>query len=310
MIYKYVTTLKIKNERLKGIVFAGTTAFLWGFLAIALKVAVNHVEAITVAWFRFAFAFIALFTILFWTRRETVKLMTSPPLLALVAGIGLGFNYVGYIKGLDLTTPSSAQIIIQLAPIMLAVVGLVVFKEKLSRVQSLGFILALTGFYLFYKDKLGFSLLDGQQSFNTGVLLVIFSAASWVVYAAIQKVLVKKFHAQSLNLIIYLVPALMLIPFITIGDLMAMSPWVWALMIFLGLNTVVAYGALAEAFKYLEANKVGIIITLNPMITIATMLILTSFEVSWIAPEHISLRGIIGAGLVVTGAVLAVRSKK
>ena len=234
----------------------------------------------------------------------------SPPLLAMIAGIGLGFNYVGYIKGLELTSPSSAQIIIQLAPLMLAVVGLVLFREKLTRLQGLGFVLALTGFFMFYKDQLGFLFSDGHKSFNLGVIMVIIGAISWVVYAALQKLLVKKYHAQSLNLIIYLVPTIMLIPFITISNLSSLSTGLWALMIFLGINTLVAYGALAEAFKYLEANKVGIIITLNPMITIATMLMLTYLEVSWIAPEYISIQGVLGAVLVVSGAVLAVSSRK
>ena len=131
-----------------------------------------------------------------------------------------------------------------------------------------------------------------------------------VTYAAIQKVLVHKYNAQSLNLIIFLVPTLFLIPFVSFSDFVGLSFAVWALLAFLGLNTIIAYGALAEAFKYIDANKVGVIITVNPMITIAIMLILTALEVNWIAPEHISLWGILGAGLVVAGAILAVRSKK
>jgi len=214
-----------------------------------------------------------------------------------------------YIKGLDLTSPSNAQIIIQIAPLTLAIVGLTLFKEKLSKTQVVGFIIAISGFILFYRDQLS-NLFSGIDTYNTGTIMVVFSAFSWVFYAASQKYLVKKYDAQSLNLIIFFVPTIFLIPFISLSGFEGLSFGVWVLMIFLGLNTIIAYGALAEAFRYLEANKVGIIITLNPIITIAIMLTITALEVTWIAPEYINLMGILGAGFVVVGAILTVRSKK
>lgn len=294
----------------KGIMFAAITATLWGFLAIALKVAVGYIDPIAVAWFRFLFAFVFLFGILFFSNKEKTKLILRPPLLAIIAGIGLGFNYVGYIKGLQLTTPNSAQVVIQIAPIILAIIGLIFFKERLSKVQALGFLLALSGFVLFYYDKLSSFFNETRDTFNFGILLVVLGALSWVIYAALQKVLVKKYNPQSLNLIVFLVPGILLIPFVPMDAFMNLSLPMWGLLAFLGVNTLVAYGSLAEAFRHLEANKVGIIITLNPMITIAAMYLLSILEVSWIAPEKISVFGLMGAVMVVTGAIFAVRSKK
>jgi len=297
------------NNRTKGIIYASITAFLWGFLAIALKVAVKYIDPTSVAWFRFIFAFSMLFILMIINNKQVIKILFKPPLMAILAGIGLGLNYVFYIKGLDLTSPSNAQILIQIAPMSLAIIGLTVFKERLNRIQLVGFGLAILGFLLFYFDQLS-NLFIGTDTYNTGTLMVVFAAFGWVVYAALQKVLVRKFNAQGLNLIIFLIPAIFLLPFVSLSDFQGLTIGVWALLIFLGLNTIVAYGALAESFKYIEANKVSIIITLNPMITIAVMSILTMMEVTWIAPEIINWQGLLGAGLVVTGAVLAVKSKK
>ena len=44
----------------KGIIYASITAFFWGFLAIALKIAVREIEPVTVVWFRFLIAFVLL----------------------------------------------------------------------------------------------------------------------------------------------------------------------------------------------------------------------------------------------------------
>ena len=45
----------------KGIYYASFTAFLWGFLAIALKVALKELSPVTVTWVRFIVAFVSLF---------------------------------------------------------------------------------------------------------------------------------------------------------------------------------------------------------------------------------------------------------
>ena len=297
------------SDTSKGILYASITALMWGFLAIALKVALKEVDPYTVAWFRFFLAFILLSVYLSVRNPAYLKILARPPILAIVAAIGLAVNYVGYIMGVGLTTPSNAQILIQLAPILLAITGLVFFKEKLTRTQTIGFLIAIVGFSLFYQDQLG-NLLSSAEVYNRGILVVIGSAVAWVFYGAFQKMLVRQYHPQSLNLIIYGLPIFLLIPFIDIGSLAKLSFGMWLVMIYLGINTLLAYGFLAEAFKNLEANKVAIIITMNPIITITTMLILTFLEVSWIEPERIGFLGIVAALLVVSGAILAVRSKK
>jgi len=297
------------SDSSRGILFASVTALMWGFLAIALKVALKEVDPVTLAWFRFLLAFVLLLIFLGIRSPQSIKILTNPPLLAIIAAIGLAVNYVGYIKGVELTSPSNAQILIQIAPVLLAISGLVFFKEKMTRIQAFGFIMAITGFIVFYKDQLS-NLLTSEKIYNTGILVVVGASFTWVVYAVLQKILVRKYNPQSLNLIIYGVPAIILIPFIELQHLFSLSVGMWLLLIYLGVNTFLAYGFLAEAFKLLEANKVGIIVTLNPMITIVTMLTLTYLEVSWIEPERISSLGIFGALLVISGAILAVRSKK
>ena len=57
-------------DRRFGLLMAGTTALLWGFLAIALKVAVADVDVPTIVWFRFTFAFTALALIVGRRRRS------------------------------------------------------------------------------------------------------------------------------------------------------------------------------------------------------------------------------------------------
>jgi drug/metabolite transporter (DMT)-like permease len=81
----------------------------------------------------------------------------------------------------------------------------------------------------------------------------------------------------------------------------------WSKLIFLGANTLIAYGCMSEALKYIPANKVSMIITLNPIITIATMELLKPFQLQWPAPEKTTFIGFFGACLLVLGVILSIK---
>ena len=59
--------------------------------------------------------------------------------LLIVATLGLAANYIGFLLGLDHTSPANAQVLIQLGPLLLALGGLVVFRERFAPAQWLGF---------------------------------------------------------------------------------------------------------------------------------------------------------------------------
>jgi drug/metabolite transporter (DMT)-like permease len=293
------------GKRHLGILYAGITAFLWGFLAIALKVAVSFIGPHSIVWIRFLIAFSILLIYFGFRNPDFLRIMVRPPLILLIAAVCLGFNYIGFMKGIDYTSPGNTQIIIQLGPILLAVVGVIVYKEKLTKKQMAGFLLAGTGFIVFYYNQLNGFLKD-PEAFNIGVLYTVFGAVCWVIFAAFQKKLVQHWPAQQLNLVIYSIPLLMFFPYMDFQAAGNLKTWHWILLFFLGINTLIAYGSLTAAFKYLEANKVSIIITLNPIITFTVMIILDLLNVHWIIPEVINYYAFLGAILVLTGAVLAV----
>ena len=60
-------------------------------------------------------------------------------------------------------------------------------------------------------------------------------------------------------------PVLLFLPFVNFASLAHLSFGYWALLVFLGANTLISYGCLSLALKYLEAGKVSIIIVLNPI---------------------------------------------
>ncbi|GAB4310868.1 MAG: DMT family transporter [Bacteroidales bacterium] len=293
------------SDRTKGVLFASVTTIFWGFLAVALKAATGFMDPLTIVWFRFLTAFIILLAYFALTRPEYLRILYQPPLYLIAGALGLGINYLAYLYGLKFTTAGTAQVIIQLGPILLGMVGLFFFHEKISLRQALGFVVAGTGLFLFYRDRIG-QFSHAEELFNMGVLWVVVGAMSWVVYAAFQKVLVRKYPTQQLNLFLFGLPTFLFLPFTRLEEFLSLSALQWLLLLYLGINTLIAYGSLAMAFKYLEASKVSIIVTMNPLITFLSIGLLTSLEVSWVGSERMTFEGYVAAVMVILGAVMAI----
>ncbi len=297
--------MSFNNNAYKGILFAAVTALLWGFLPIFLKIALNYLDSQTIVWFRFAFAFVVLFFFFLFTDRQQMAILKRPPLLLIIAAMALGVNYFGYMQGLHYTTPSNAQVIIQTAPIILSLVGIFIFKERVNYKQIGGFLLAGIGLYLFYRNQLQ-AFLNDIDAFNTGFIWIETAAVAWVIYAALQKKLLTKYHAQALNMVLYGVPAILFTPLADFSGFANLPVSYWFVVLFLGLNTLIAYGCLALAFKYTQAYKVSIVIVLNPIVTITAIAIFAYFNVTWINTQSLSLSSLIGAMLLLGGAVTAI----
>jgi drug/metabolite transporter (DMT)-like permease len=293
------------TDNSKGILYASVTASLWGFLAIALKIAVTELSPVSVVWFRFSTAFLTLAIVTLIFRRRDFSIYRNLHWMLLLAAVFLGFNYLGFISGIEYVSPSSSQVFIMVAPVTFALSGILIFREQVSLQHLVGFALVVAGIGLFYSEQIR-DLVNTDHHFTRGMLLIFGGGLSWAVFASLQKSLLKSYSPNQLNLFIYSFCAVMLLPFAQFSKLPTLGGPEYLLLYYLGLNTVLAYGSLSLAIKYTEANKVSVIITLNPIITFVTMAILSRMNVSWIEPESFSVLSIIGALTVLSGAITVI----
>jgi drug/metabolite transporter (DMT)-like permease len=298
------------TNQAKGIFFTLITVLMWGVLAIALKIASKEIDAPTIVWFRFSLAFSGMLVWMLIKNPKGLQILYKPSWLIVISSLALAWNYIGFMLGIQYTSPSNAQVAIQFGPILLAVSGVVFFHEKISRIQMLGFFLSIFGFLMFYQQHLGAVSAGQEGQYTKGMLITLTGAVAWAIYAALQKRLVMSYSVGTLNVFIFGLPVLLYFPFANFTSLAHLSFGYWALLVFLGANTLISYACLALALKYLEAGKVSIIIVLNPIITFILMGILTWLQVSWIAGEHFSVLSVFGALIALFGAILVVRKKK
>lgn len=294
-----------------GLALSLLTVLLWGVLPIALKVTLQALDVYTVTWFRFSAAF-GLLAIYLAGRRKLPSLQqirsASLGLLA-IATICLGLNYLFFLQGLALTSANNAEVLIQLAPVMFGLGAIAIFKERYTARQWAGMSVLVLGLVLFFNEQLQ-SLITETSKYLLGSRVLVLAAIAWAVYALAQKQLLQKLSSFSIMLIIYGGCALMFSPFATPATILSLNPLHLGMLLFCGLNTLVAYGAFAEALEHWEASRVSAVLALAPLVTLATVEIVSSLMPGLIAPEPLTFLGVFGAILVVGGCVAIALGRK
>ena len=287
-----------------GLLLALATALFWATLPVALSLVLRELDALTVTWFRFAFAALGmgLWLGLRGGFRQFHGLAARHWLLLGIAGVMLIGNYVFYLLGLERTSPANAQLLIQLAPLLMALGGILVFAERFSGGQWCGLALVAAGLLIFFDDQ------RGQQSvgahYTSGAALIVLAAVVWAVYALLQKQLLQRLGSQAILWAIYLLAAVVLLPAADPAALFSLSSLQWWALVYCALNTLAAYGAFAEALAHWEASRVSVVLALTPLLTLATVEVGHWLAPTWVNPESIGLLGGVGAALVVMGSIL------
>jgi len=287
-----------------GLALSLLTIFLWGILPIALTVVLQALDVYTVTWFRFLVAF-GLLAIYLAARQQLPQLgqLRSPSLgLLAIATIFLGLNYLLFLQGLAQTSPSNAQVLIQLAPVMFGLGAIAVFKERYTLRQWAGMSVLSLGFALFFHEQLR-TLITVPSKYLLGSSLLVLAAAAWAVYALAQKQLLQRLPSSSIMLMIYGGCALIFTPVAAPQSILTLSPLHLGMLLFCGLNTLVAYGAFAEALDHWEASRVSAVLAATPIFTLLSLWGVSSIMPNLIAPEPLTLLGILGAILVVSGSI-------
>ena len=282
-----------------------TTAVLWGILPVFLMLSLEVMDAVTITLYRFLVAGIFVFLLLL--KRKSLPRLSAlgknKGLWLLLASLCLVANYVANVKGLEYLNPETAQIVMQTAPFMLMLGGVVFYKERLNRLEICGVAMLFSGLFLFFNDRLADLFLSLSQ-FTTGVLIILFAATTWAAYALMQKPLLKVLTAKQLTLLIYIIGFCVLLPFSDVYQLMNMQLVHVLALLFCCANTIVAYGAFTEALNIWQAAKVSAVLAMAPIFTFLSM----SVAVSWL-PQHFTASYLdhwayIGAAVVIIGSAL------
>ena len=288
-----------------GLLLSLLTSFLWGILPLALAVTLQTLDVYTVTWFRFLVAFGSLGVYLLYKRRlpSVEKLRVISWKLWAIATVCLATNYLLFVKGLSQTSPTTAEILIQIAPVLLGLGAIVIFKERYTWRQWLGLGILIFGFIVFFNAKIN-TLISAKTQYIIGCFILVLSATAWATYALAQKQLLQQLPSSNIMLGIYGGAALLFTPMAQPELIFSLNPVEFSILLFCGFNTLIAYGSFAEALEHWEASRVSSILALTPLVTLGAVSIISAFFPAWVAPEHLTLLALLGALIIVSGSVL------
>jgi len=288
----------------KGMVLSLITVLFWSTLPISLKISLSATDAMTLTWLRFLFAGIfTLIVLLSKNRLRQFKNLTFAQWLWLTfAALMLTANYVFFLIGLKMTSPANAQVFIQMAPLLMTLGGVLIFKESFNKMQMSGVVSIIFGLILFFNDQIQQIL---NSEYKLGIWVMFTAALTWAVYALIQKKLSKILSSQNILFFIYCFATVSLTFWTDFISLHTINSTQWWAIAYACINTVIAYGAFAEALNHWNASRVGMVLALTPVMTLLFINSFAYFFPQLIAIETIHILGYVGVIFIVSGSMMA-----
>ena len=295
----------------RGIWLSLVTVACWAVLPITLRFAARHVDAYTVTWYRFVIS-AAVLALFLAARRSlpALKAVTAPKAigLLLVATVGLVANYVLYLMSLDYVSPTIATVITQIGPLLLMFAGVWFFHERMSRSQWFGVLLLLAGLFLFFNVRLK-EMFDLSGRGGVGALILIVATTVWAIYGVMQKLLLSRFKPQQILLLIYIGASLLLVPFAKPASIVGIPALELLMIVLSAANTLVAYGALAEALHDSGATIVGAVLAVGPVATLVVTWLSNRASPGFFPADLLNVATIAGACVVTIGSGLSARKR-
>jgi drug/metabolite transporter (DMT)-like permease len=280
------------------VVFAN---FFFGTTVIAVKhitpsiitpVALTTVRVVATA---------CLFWLFFGFTKSANKFTRKDFLILMVCALmGISFNQGFSIKGMSLTSPIHASLLILTTPISISLLAALFLKEKLTPYKLGGLLLGITGgaILIFSRDL---SVLNsGDQT--KGDLFVMLSALCYSTYVLIMKSLSSKYPNLTILKWVFLIGACISLPF-GWQDLQKV-PWhnfdtlSWFCLFYIVVGaTFLSYLFMNYGISQLGASRTSSFMYSQPFFAAVSAIILLN--------ERISLSKILAASLIFTGVYLA-----
>ncbi|MDI6045398.1 DMT family transporter [Flavobacterium yafengii] len=245
--------------------------------------------------------------ILFWlvwlfTPKEKIALNDFPRIIA-AAFFGVAFNMLTFFKGLSLTSPISAAVIMVSTPMIVLTLSALIMKERMQKRMIFGIILGLVGtaFLILYGKSIGSATNAGLGNF-----LVLVNAISYGFYLIIVKKLMDKYNAFTFVKWIYLFGFIMVLPFgwsqfQAVEWALVPMDICWKIGFVVVFSTFLTYLLNLLSMKELKPTTVAVFIYLQPVFA-------TIFAIS-LGKDELSLVKIGSAVLIFVGVYLVTQKK-
>jgi drug/metabolite transporter (DMT)-like permease len=234
--------------------------------SIAKVVMPEHIGPFGVIFIRVVIGAILYFIFDFIRGAEKIKYKRDYLKLAGLSIFGIAINQLMFFKGLSLTTPISASVIMTLSPITVLIASYLVLKERITANKMVGIALGATGAILMIGID-GFKL--SSDTF-LGNLFVLINAVSYSIYLVLVKPMMMRYKPITIIKWVFFFGMIFVIPF-SITEFLQVEwhqlpseAWYSLGYIIVG-TTFIAYILNVWALQYVSPSVVGYYVYLQPV---------------------------------------------
>lgn len=227
------------------------------------------------------------------------------PRIALLAVFGVALNQLMFLKGLNLTTPINASIIMISNPVIVILFASIALKEKISAAKFAGIVLGISGALLLLLFNKTFSF--GSETL-AGDAMILVNALSWAGYIVLVKPLMKKYNTFTIVKWLFLFGTIYILPFSytelieTNWSAIPAGNW-WNISFVVIASTFIAYVLNTYSLRALSPSIVSIYIYLQPFLAVLIAIFIYR-------NDTLDTRKIIAGMLIITGVYLVSKPVK
>ncbi|SHF79974.1 Permease of the drug/metabolite transporter (DMT) superfamily [Flavobacterium fluvii] len=297
------------SKRTLALITATIVSIIYGMtFTLAKDVMPNYVEAYGFIIMRVGGASILFWLVWLFSRKsKEVREEKIDPKdylrIVWAAFFGVALNMLSFFKGLSLTSPISASVLMVSTPIIVLILSAIILKERMQKRMVFGIILGLIGtaFLILYGKSVG-----NATNATLGNFLVFVNASSYGVYLVIVKKLMQKYNPFNFAKWIYLIGFIMVLPFgwsqFEAVDWVSMPMDIyWKIGFVVVFSTFLTYLLNLLSMKELKPTTIAVFVYLQPFFA-------TVFAIS-LGKDELTLVKIISAVLIFTGVYLVTQKK-
>ncbi|UCC19134.1 MAG: EamA family transporter [Promethearchaeota archaeon] len=296
---------------------------IWSFSFVLVDIAVEFIPPLSIALYRFIIASFSFLLIDIYKRikkkneknsinEEIIinKFSRNEWILMILASFtGISLFFLAQYTSIQIIGPSlPALFVCLITPVIITILALIFFKEKLNLLKILGFIIATMGsFFLVTGGDI--SKLTPESPNFIGYLFALTTPILWAIYSTVTKVISKRISSNTMNKVIAYIGTIELFLFVLIsGELAIFVQNIFNISLFLsavylGIGCyVIGYLIWQNSQKNLKSLKVASFLYIEPFLTLLFSLMLQR-------SESIVLWNIVG-GIIVLVAVLIINYEK
>jgi len=199
------------NQRTIALIAVSIATLIYGVtFTVAKEVMPTYIQPYAFILLRVSGATFVFWTAgLFVTRQKIEKGDYKKIMVASFFGIAL--NMLSFFKGLSLTSPISASVMMVTSPIMVLIFSSILIRKPIGKQRILGVFVGLIGALLLI--TLGSASKGASENSAFGNFLVFLNAASYGLYLVLAKDLIKKYNPVVFIKWLYLFGLIFVIPF-------------------------------------------------------------------------------------------------